>query len=92
MYDNIKPSTRSTINCFALDTWLELKQGRGQRNKEAAMRNQKQPSLRTRPKWVLTGRPRSEEEIRAARAAGDPDPATPKRFDIPSTRNVGGIA
>ena len=56
------------------------------------MRNQKKPSLRTRPKWVLTGRPRSEEEIRAARAAGDPDPATPKRFDIPSTRNVGGIA
>ena len=75
-----------------LDTWLELMQGRDHRNKEAAMKNQKKPSLGTRLKWVLTGRPRTEEEIRTARAAGDPDPTTTKRFDIPSTRNVGGIS
>ncbi|MFG6443923.1 hypothetical protein ACFXQA_01470 [Microbacterium sp. P07] len=50
------------------------------------------PSLWTRLKWVLTGRPRTQEEIRAARAAGEQDPTTPQRFDIPSTRNVGGIS
>ena len=56
------------------------------------MKNQKKFSLGTRLKWVLIGRPRTEEEIRTARAAGDPDPTTTKRFDIPSTRNVGGIS
>ncbi len=56
------------------------------------MTDQERPSLRTRVKWVLTGRPMSEEEIRAARAAGDPDPTTRKRFDVPWGRNIGGIS
>ncbi len=56
------------------------------------MEKDQTPSLWTRLKWVIQGRPRTSEEIRAARAAGDPDPTTPKRFDIPSTRNVGGIS
>jgi hypothetical protein len=56
------------------------------------MDSQKKPSLRTRLKWVLTGRPISDEEIRAARAAGKEDPTTRKRFDIPWGRNIGGIS
>ncbi|MFG6504588.1 hypothetical protein [Microbacterium sp. P05] len=50
------------------------------------------PSPWTRLKWVLTGRPMSDDEIRAARAAGEPDPTTRKRFDAPWARNIGGIS
>ena len=48
------------------------------------------PSIGTRLKWVLTGRPLTEDEVRAARAAGEPDPTTRRRFDVPWGRNVGG--
>jgi hypothetical protein len=43
-------------------------------------------------KWVLAGRPMTPEEVRAARAAGEQDPTTRKRFDVPWGRNVGGIS
>jgi hypothetical protein len=56
------------------------------------MDDQEKPSLAKRLKWVLIGRPMSDEEIRAARAAGDKDPITRKRFDILWGRNIGGIA
>ena len=56
------------------------------------MESRNKPSLWTRLKWVLTGRPLTPSEIRAARAAGEPDPATRKRFDVPWGRNVGGIS
>lgn len=49
------------------------------------------PSVWTRVKWVFTGQPMSDEEIDLAQAAGDPDPRTRKRFDVPWGRNVGGI-
>jgi hypothetical protein len=49
-------------------------------------------SLATRLKWVLTGRPMSAEETRAARAAGQRDPGVRQRFDVPWGRDVGGIS
>lgn len=36
--------------------------------------------------------PLTEAEIAAARAAGEPDPETRKRFDAPWGHNVGGVS
>ena len=56
------------------------------------MDDQEHPSLWTRLKWALTGRPMSNEEIRAARSAGERDPLTRQRFDVPWARNAGGVS